>query len=268
MNEKKSKIKNWKCGVCGYERSAATPPESCPQCSSGSGEFFERKEKTKLRYDGKKYDVLLINGSIHKTHNTGKICDMAEVELRKKKISYLRINLSEYNIMGCWCCYSMADFACTYPCRNQLDDAPALHEHIINSKAVIVASPINWNNMTVTLKKFLDRLTSIQNRTLLGKTSLTVNKTFGIIINGHEDGAMKTAMDIFFYFEQLGYIMAPFGIGYKTHGAENKAETDNDFFKNNESLKKQIRGVVNNVSEMIKLDLEKKLKDKIKPVAE
>jgi len=90
----------------------------------------------------------------------------------------------------------MRDSACTYPCRNQLDDAPALHEMLLDCKAVIIASPINWNNMSARLKDFLDRLTSIQNVCLLGKPSRTMGKTLGILVNGHEDGALKTGLDI------------------------------------------------------------------------
>lgn len=162
----------------------------------------------------------------------------------------------------------MADSACTYPCRDQLDDMGVLYEMIIKSKAVIVASPINWNNMSARLKDFLDRLTSLQNLPLLGKKNLTSGKVVGILIDGHEDGALKTAMDIFVYFQQMGFIMAPFGFTYATHGAENKAESDNEYFMKNKKLRKNVGGVVNNVVEMVKQDNEKKLKDKLFQVCE
>jgi len=239
----------------------------CPQCSSSSGEFTEKKHE-KLRYDGKKFDVLLINGSSHKGHNTKILADYAEEELKRKKISYKRFNLNEWDIQHCWCCYSMYDAACTYPCRNQLDDMPAFHEMLLNCKAVIVASPINWNSMSARLKDFLDRCTCIQNVYLLGKKSMTVNKIFGVLINGHEDGAVKTAMDVFLYFQQMGYIFAPFGFAYKTHGAEHNAKTDSQYFGASEKLKKEVKGIVDNVLEMLKLDLERKLKDRITQVCE
>lgn len=261
-------MKIWKCKVCGYEHFEAEPPAECPQCSSSSREFFEKVEKKHLKHDGKKFDVLVINGSSHTSHNTGMISDMVEAELREKGASFRRFNLSELEVRHCWCCYSMRDSACTYPCRNQLDEMPALHEMIIDSKAVIIISPINWNNMPAILKDFLDRTTCLQNQCLLGKKSLTTGKCVGIIINGHEDGAMKTAMDIFIYFQQMGYIIAPFGFTYKTHGSSFDAKTDNEFFSNNENLKNDIIGIVNNVMEITKLDLEKKLDGKIKPVCE
>lgn len=262
------KDKMWKCRVCGYVYTGDTPPGGCPQCSSSAKEFLEFREKESLRHDGKKFDVLLINGSSHAGHNTGMLVDIAEDALKKRGVSYRRLNLNELEIHHCWCCYSMGDDACTYPCRNQLDDMPALHEMLIDARATIIASPINWNGMSARLKDFLDRLTCIQNVYLLQKGGLTTGKVFGVIINGHEDGALKTFMDIFLYFQQMGYVFAPFGFGYRTHGAQFNAEEDIGFFKKDEKLKKSVEGVVNNVIETMVFDLETKLKDRIVPVSE
>jgi multimeric flavodoxin WrbA len=261
-------MKEWRCTVCGIILKGEAPPIECPQCSSSSKEFVENSERTVLSYEGKPFDILLINGSSHSGHNTNLLANFAEDALRKRKVSYGRFNLNELSIQHCWCCYSMRDNACTYPCRNQNDDAPALHEMLLQAKAIIVCSPINWNNMSARLKDFLDRLTSIQNRCLLGKESLTTGKVVGILINGHEDGALKTAMDIFIYFQQMGFILAPYGFTYSTHGAGNNAEADNDFFMKNKRLEKEVSGVVNNIVETMNLKLEEKLKGKIKCVSE
>ncbi|MCZ7379984.1 MAG: NAD(P)H-dependent oxidoreductase [Candidatus Methanoperedens sp.] len=262
------KSKAWKCSVCGYIYNGNEPPEECPQCSSSSKEYSELKEKQKLTFDGEKFDVLLINGSSHRGHNTGVLTDLAEKTLKSKGVSFRRFNLNELDIQHCWCCYSMRDSACTYPCRNQLDDAPALHEMIVDSKAVIIASPINWNNMSARLKDFLDRLTCLQNLYLLKKEGLTTGKVVGILVNGHEDGGMKTAMDIFLYFQQMGFVLAPFGFMYRTHGSQYNAQTDIDFFKNDEKLKNEVEGIVGNVVETMNQNLETKLKDRIVPVSE
>ncbi|HII15108.1 MAG TPA: flavodoxin [Nanoarchaeota archaeon] len=258
----------WKCSVCGYVHEGKSPPKECPQCSSGAGEFVRDAPGKKLAYDGKKFDVLLINGSSHNAHNTSLLADIAEGELKKRKISCRRFDLNRLQIYHCWCCYSMEDKACTYPCRNQLDDAPALHEMLLQAKAVIVVSPINWNNMSARLKDFLDRLTCIENMPLLGKKAPCIGKIAAVLINGHEDGAMKTAMDIFLYFEQMGFILAPFGFAYRTHGGQFNAKEDNGFFRGDRKIKKDIEGVVHNVAEMIKLGIEKKAEGRIKEVCE
>jgi len=260
--------KEWQCSVCGYVHAGNNPPNECPQCGSSPKEFKEKAEKEKLAYDGKKFDVLLINGSSHRGHNSHILAEIAEETLKKKKVSYRRFNLNELNIRHCWCCYSMKDDACTYPCRNQFDDMPALHKMLVDCKAVIVVSPINWNNMSARLKDFLDRLTCIENLPLMKKKSLTTGKIFGVLINGHEDGAVKTAMDIFLYFQQMGFIYAPYGFAYKTHGGEHNSKTDNEYLLKNEKLKKEVSGAVSNVVEMIKLNLEDKINNKITPVSE
>jgi multimeric flavodoxin WrbA len=260
--------KAWKCAVCGYISPGEIPPAECPQCAGTGREFVEFTEKKTLRYDRKQFDVLLINGSSHRANNTGYLADLAEEVLREKGVSYRRYNINEFSINHCWCCYSMRDNACRYPCRDQLDDMPAFHEMVIASKAIIVASPINWNNMSARLKDFLDRLNCIQNLYLLKKPGLTEGKIVGIAVSGHEDGATKTAMDIYLYFQQLGYLLAPFGIAYRTHGAQFNTITDTEFLKNDPLVIQKVKGMVNNVVEMMRLDSEEKLKGKLIPVCE
>ncbi len=261
-------VKAWKCAVCGYIHHGENPPAECLQCAGTGREFIELTEKKVLHYDGEKFDVLLINGSSHRANNTGYLADLAEEVLREKGVSYRRYNLNEFTINHCWCCYSMRDNACRYPCRDQLDDMPAFHEMVIASKAIVVASPINWNNMSARLKDFLDRLNCIQNLYLLKKPGLTEGKIVGIAVSGHEDGATKTAMDIYLYFQQLGYLLAPFGIAYRTHGAQFNTITDTEFLKNDPLVIQKVKGMVHNVVEMMKLESEEKLKGKLVPVCE
>lgn len=259
---------SWQCNVCGFVWKGPTPPKECPQCASTEREFSDFAEKTKLRYDGETFDVLLINGSNHRSNNTGYMIDLVEEVLKERNVSYRRYNLNEFQINHCWCCYSMRDNACKYPCRNQLDDMPAFHEMIIASKAVIVGSPINWNNMSARLKDFLDRLNCIQNLYLLKKPGLTEGKIVGITVSGHEDGATKAAMDIYLYFQQMGYLLAPFGIAYRTHGAQFNTDTDTEYLRNDPLVKIKVKGMANNVLEMLAIDNESKLKGKLVPVAE
>jgi multimeric flavodoxin WrbA len=139
---------------------------------------------------------------------------------------------------------------------------------VIASKAVIVGSPINWNNMSARLKDFLDRLNCLQNMYLLKKPGLTEGKIVGITVSGHEDGATKAAMDIFLYFQQMGYVLAPFGVSYRTHGAQFNTNTDPEYLRNDPLVLFKVMGMANNVVEMLKLGLEEKLKGKLVPVAE
>jgi hypothetical protein len=57
---------------------------NAPQCSSTYREFEEISDKKKLRFDGKKFDILLINGSNHRANNTGYMVDLIEEVLGKR----------------------------------------------------------------------------------------------------------------------------------------------------------------------------------------
>lgn len=260
--------KAWKCQVCGYLHRGDAPPQECPQCASTGREFLEAGEYRKLRYDRQKFDVLLINGSNHRDNNTGYMAGLVEEVLKENGVSYRRFNIIEFSINHCWCCYSMRDNACRYPCRDQLDDMPAFHEMVIDAKAVIVTSPINWNNMSARLKDFLDRLNCIQNMYLLKKPGLTEGKIVGIAVSGHEDGATKAAMDIFLYFQQMGYLLAPFGIAYRTHGAQFNTITDPEYFRTDPLVIQKVKGMATNVVAMLRLDPETRLKGNLVPVCE
>ena len=261
-------VDSWICNVCGFISKGDAPPDECPQCAGTSRDYTSLPRPEKLTYNREKFDVLLINGSNHRSNNTGFMIDLVEEVLQERGVSYRRYNLNEFQINHCWCCYSMRDNACRYPCRDQLDDMPAFHEMIISSKAVIVGSPINWNNMSARLKDFLDRLNCIQNLYLLKKPGFTEGKIVGITVSGHEDGATKAAMDIFLYFQQMGYVLAPFGVSYRTHGAQFNTNTDPDYVRNDPLVLFKVKGMANNVVEMLKLELEQKLKGKLVPVAE
>jgi multimeric flavodoxin WrbA/rubredoxin len=257
----------WKCTVCGFLFTGEKPPKGCPHCHSPSGEFIPVHDKP-ITCPVEDFDVLLINGSSHRAGNTGVMADIAEEVLKERNISYRRFNLNEYTIDNCWCCYAVRAQSCDYPCRNNDDDMHVFHELLAKTKAVIIASPINWNNMSARLKTFLDRTTCMQNLYHLQKPGLTQGKVVGILVCGHEDGGITTAMNIFLNFQQLGYILAPFGIAYRTHGAEYSSNEDREFFSTDEMLRTHTRGVVNNVIEMIDLNIESQIKDRIIPVSE
>jgi multimeric flavodoxin WrbA len=255
----------WKCNVCGYEKEADMPPEHCISCGSSSGEFYEKGKHPRDNLEGTP-ELLIINGSKHRAHNTAYFASIAAEVAKERGVSHKLLHLADYAIDPCWCCYSMKEDLCKLPCRNAADEMHEMHRLILNAKAVVVCSPINWNNMSAKLKMFLDRLTCIENMYIIDGSMPLAGRTVGIVVNGHEDGAYKTAFDIFIVFQNLGYIMAPYGIAYSTHGRMNKSESDNEFFKGDELMDQYVRNVTNNVIDMARLDIEKKME--IRPSCE
>ena len=248
----------WICRVCGYRHSGNKPPKECPQCSSPAGEYVLEKSKKPLSYDGKELDLLLINGSTHASHNVNILVQWAEAVLKKEGVRYRRIDLNSVNVDHCWHCYSNYDEACTFPCRNQGDEMPLLHQMLLKSKGVLIASPINWNQMSARLKDFLDRTTCIQNQQLTRGLAPLAGRPVAILIAGHEDGAFKTAHDIFHYFQQMGYTLTPFGITYVTHGGQYNTITDSGFIQKNVKVKRFTEATTRNLIKAIRLDLPRK----------
>jgi hypothetical protein len=66
----------------------------------------------------------------------------------------------------------------------------------------------------------------------------------------------------------MGYLLAPFGIAYRVHGAQFNTITDNEFLKNDPLVIQKVKGMTTNVVEMIRLDCEGNLKGKLVPVCE
>jgi hypothetical protein len=66
----------------------------------------------------------------------------------------------------------------------------------------------------------------------------------------------------------MGYVLAPFGVSYRTHGAQFNTNTDTEYFKNDPLVTFKVKGMANNVVEMLHLDIEDKLKGKLVPVCE
>jgi multimeric flavodoxin WrbA len=234
------------------------PPKECPQCSSPAKEFVAEKSRKPLGFDGKDIDILLINGSTHAGHNVDILIGWAEAVLKAQKIKYRRIDLNSVKVQHCWCCYSNHDTACTFPCRNQGDDMHLLHDMLIKSKGVLVASPINWNCMSARLKDFLDRTTCIQNLQITKGKAPCAGKPMAILVAGHEDGAFKTAHDIFHYFQQMGYVLTPFGITYITHGGQYDTKSDPAFIKKSRKVKTFTEATTRNLIRAIRLDLPKR----------
>ncbi|MDD5340537.1 MAG: NAD(P)H-dependent oxidoreductase [Candidatus ainarchaeum sp.] len=250
--------KTWVCRVCGYRHVGGKPPGECPQCSSPAGEFILESGRKQFSYDGRELDVLLVNGSTHASHNVNTLVQWAEAAFRKERIRYRRVDLNSVKVDHCWCCYSNYDEACTLPCRNQGDEMHLLHEMLLNSKAVLVASPINWNGMSARLKDFLDRTTCIQNQQLTRGRAPCAGKPVAILVAGHEDGAFKTAYDIFHYFQEMGYVLAPFGITYVTHGGQYNTVTDSGFIKNSRKTEQFTKATAMNLVRAMRLNLPKR----------
>lgn len=102
----------------------------------------------------------------------------------------------------------------------------------------------------------------------LGKQGLTEGKVAGILVCCHEDGPIRTDMDVWPNLQQPGFILAPFGITFRTHGSQFNSSTDREFVRSDELIVRHTLGTVNNVIGIMQLAAETKLKGKLVSVRE
>ncbi len=207
-------------------------------------------------------DVLVISGSAHPRHIvSGFVAPsiIKRVNDTNPKLLVEWIDLVKYKIDHNWACYSLADDYCRFPCNNMEDDMRKLYPKVIRAKSIMACTPINWENMNSRMKVFLDRLTNIQDIPLKVGDIDSAARPCGVFVNGHEDGAYKVAWDVYVHFQNMGYVLAPFGIWYNLSSLSENTNEDLNKIRNNEVAISRLNKVVDNVVEMMKLRLDQQL---------
>ena len=134
-----------------------------------------------------------------------------------------------------------------------------LYPKILKARSVMVCTPINWEGMNSRLKVFLDRLTNIQDIPLKVGNIDCAGRPCGVFVNGHEDGAYKVAWDVFVHLQNMGYVLAPFGIWYRLANLADNTNADLNNIRKDELALSRLNKVVDNVVELMKLRLDKQL---------
>ena len=227
-------------------------------------EFSERRLKFwRSLAEQPPIDVLVISGSAHPQHIvSGFVAPeiIKRVKETNPKLNVEWVDLVKYKIEHNWACYSLADDWCRFPCNNMEDDMVKLYPKIIRAKSIMVCTPINWEGMNSRLKVFLDRLTNIQDIPLKVGGIDCAGKPVGVFVNGHEDGAYKDAWDVFVHFQNMGYVLAPFGIWYNLSSLSTNTNEDLNSIRKNELAISRMHKVIDNVIEFMKLKVNEQLK--------
>lgn len=100
--------------------------------------------------------VLSILGSPHKQGNTDKVLGWVDDELREGSHEVERINLIEKNIGYCQACYHCQGYP-DEPACVQDDDMQEIYDKMINTDAIILASPLYMWSFASPMKTMLDR---------------------------------------------------------------------------------------------------------------
>ena len=208
-------------------------------------------------------DVLVISGSAHSNHVvSGFIAPsiVRRVQAQDPELRVEWIDLAKYRIDHNWACYSLSDDFCRFPCNNMDDDMRKLYPAFLKARSIMVCTPINWENMNSRLKVFLDRLTNLQDIPLKVGRSDFAGRPVGVFVNGHEDGAYKVAWDVFVHFQNMGFVLAPFGIWYNLSSLTENTAVDLDRVRSNETAILRLEKVVDNVVAFMRLRVDTQLR--------
>lgn len=171
------------------------------------------------------------------------------------------IRLQDLKIYECEGNYSENPGYCTYPCQDSLkygdDEMQKVYDAVLWADAVILATPIRWNNHSALVQKFIERMNCIENSESWFGKRLIKNKAAGLIIIGHVDGVQHVAGNLMNFFMWLGFHM-PEDLVASWVGP-NDEDTTKDWaqIKKNPYMKEDLTNMVHSV-----LKLAHKLKKK------
>lgn len=155
-----------------------------------------------FRFPDEKLSVLILNASLKhgaEDSNTGELAELA-VEHMKKFGNVLsnHIRLSDKNI----------PVGLGYK-ESEDDDWPGIVEEIKKADIVLFATPIWWSGHSSLMQRVIERFDAFDEDYLQTAESTIYNKVAGIVITGHEDGALATMGTIMKALTWFGFTLPP-----------------------------------------------------------
>ncbi|MFO7881130.1 MAG: flavodoxin family protein [Kosmotogaceae bacterium] len=173
-------------------------------------------------------DCLYISGSPRKNSNTDYLLNLIKDQNGGKLIK-----LCDYSIQPCCSCWKCLE---KRSCTIQDDMEKIIIPELLMCKAVVIGSPVYFNNVTAQLKSFIDRTWSIR-----GKLR---NKIGGTVVVGRKYGAESalTAINAFYLkHEMIPANRGVCGIAFE----ENEIIHDEEAIKAAKKLGKRIKELLN-----------------------
>lgn len=173
-------------------------------------------------------DCIYISGSPRKNSNTDQL-----LNLIKEQNGGKFFKLSNYSIQPCYSCWKCLENG---SCTIQDDMVKILIPELLRCKAVIIGSPVYFNNVSAQLKSFIDRSWSIR-----GKLR---NKIGGTVVVGRKYGAESTITAINAFYLKHEMIPANRGVCGIAFG-EKEIIDDDEAINAAKNLGKRIKELLN-----------------------
>ncbi len=160
-----------------------------------------------------KVRVLGINGSARRNGWCSRFLKRTLLFSQKAGAEVKLIHLINYPLNYCSGSYSEHPALCHLEncIKDKLNDSfKSLVWDVLESDAIIFASPVYWYSQSALLKTLIERLTSLENQNQF----MLRGKIAGIIVVGEEDGGMQVGSQIMSALTQMGFIIPPVGVVY------------------------------------------------------
>jgi len=158
--------------------------------------------------------VLAINASPRKYGNTFKLLQVAVEAAKKEGAQVEVIHLYDYNIKPCIGCVSDDQLACRYPCVIEDDDGREILKKVLDSDALIIATPVYWYGPSGQLKNLIDRLTAFENMIFIDGRSWVEGKVAAFIAVGADSGNLMTIAYLMSVLNSMGFVIPPWALAY------------------------------------------------------
>lgn len=146
--------------------------------------------------------------------NTETLVEFFVEYLTEQNIDYEIIKLIDYQIVPG-----------TFTHMDTKDDWPEIYQKILDSKILLFATPIWWNNHSSELQRCIERLDEVYDIILSGKDSPLDNKIGGVIVTGDSDGVEHITANIANFFCSIGVTVPPYtslGVIWDGHAKDAK----------------------------------------------
>lgn len=163
--------------------------------------------------------VLVVNGSSRTYGNTAKMALVAAEAARRYGAEARVIHLALHRIEPCRACYSDDPLECGYPKKcplydGTLDSFKRIAEDMLESDAVVIATPVYWFNASGLVKNLIDRMTSLENMVYHVGHSLLDGKIGGGLAAGEEAGAAMALSWLALTLNMMGLHLPPWSLAY------------------------------------------------------
>jgi multimeric flavodoxin WrbA len=139
-----------------------------------------------------------LNASPEKS-NTGALADIVVKALENKGVVVQTIRVADKNILPGVSSESLGDG----------DDWPEIHQQILDSEILIIASPTWVGHPSSFAQKVIERLDGMISETKEDGRPLAYDKVAGVVVTGNEDGAHHVISEICGALGDIGFTIPP-----------------------------------------------------------